>query len=616
MKKILLISMPWQNFMYPSIQLGVLKASIERKEQTGCDTLYAYLHWAEYICEKWKDSEKEEVFDFLNSIALNYAYQCLGDWIFTKALYGYDYKKEEYLEFLKSKVQISEEEQEKIERLYEDAPGFTEYLWKQVQIEDYDIIGFTNTFSQTVSSLAFAKSIKDKFPDKLIIMGGANCDDIQGKVLLKQYSYIDYIFSGEGENSLPEFIDLYDKKKFKLESISGLIYRNEDGQIVMNSEELVKQETVFPDYNDYFKLIEELAIGDFIQPKILLETAKGCWWGDKSHCAFCGINEKRTVFRCRTESVVLDKIQEYSEKYKCGDIFFVDNIMGNQYYDSLLPKIRDLGFDYNLFWEIKANLTREKAIKLRDANVRYLQPGIENFSTEVLKEMNKGILGIQNIYTLKLARQYGLTVSWNMLYGLPKEKDEYYIVDKWRSLFHLEAPISHGRIILERHSPLFNDLSRGIINQGPIEAYSCIYQFNEQDKFNFAYMFENERCGISVQKEDEISKFVNDWNHDISAVLYYKNRKTALEIIDTRSSRVLDRYIIDKQPFMDALCYLDDIQTYKGLFKYLTCDKGYEIDEIDLRNWLDQMIRLRFLYNEGNKYLSLVLPYARRMYNI
>src|SRR5207237_1910604 len=46
----------------------------------------------------------------------------------------------------------------------------------------------------------------------------------------------------------------------------------------------------YPDYDDYFAQLAASVGSGEAAPKLLLETSRGCWWGEKHHCTFCGLN--------------------------------------------------------------------------------------------------------------------------------------------------------------------------------------------------------------------------------------------------------------------------------------------------------------------------------------
>ena len=115
----------------------------------------------------------------------------------------------------------------------------------------------------------------------------------------------------------------------------------------------------------------------------------------------------------------------------------VDNILDMRYFRDVLPQLRERQLGLTLFYETKANLTKEQVKLLRDAGVLAIQPGVESLSTHVLQLMRKGVTALQNIQLLKWCRQYGVTVAWNLLYGFPGETAADYAaigqIDRRRS---------------------------------------------------------------------------------------------------------------------------------------------------------------------------------------
>ena len=46
-----------------------------------------------------------------------------------------------------------------------------------------------------------------------------------------------------------------------------------------------------------------------VRPQIPLETSRGCWWGMKHHCIFCGLNGKQMAFQDKSP----DRVAQWFE---------------------------------------------------------------------------------------------------------------------------------------------------------------------------------------------------------------------------------------------------------------------------------------------------------------
>jgi len=71
--------------------------------------------------------------------------------------------------------------------------------------------------------------------------------------------------------------------------------------------------------------------------------------------------------------------------------------------------------------------------------------------------MRKGTTALRNIQLLKWAREYGVGVEWNILYGFPGEVDADYeetlaLIPK---IAHLQAPSGIGPVRIDRFAPYY-----------------------------------------------------------------------------------------------------------------------------------------------------------------
>src|SRR5947209_12986231 len=116
----------------------------------------------------------------------------------------------------------------------------------------------------------------------------------------------------------------------------------------------------------------------------------------------------------------------------------VDNIFDMKYFKDLLPSLRKRKTKLALFYETKANLTKEQLLSMKAAGIVALQPGIESLSTYVLGLMRKGTTALQNIQMLKWCKEIGIVPHWNVLYGFPGERPSDYL-----EMAHLMGALHH-----------------------------------------------------------------------------------------------------------------------------------------------------------------------------
>jgi ribosomal peptide maturation radical SAM protein 1 len=187
-----------------------------------------------------------------------------------------------------------------------------------------------------------------------------------------------------------------------------------------------------PDYDHYFETLRTSTLSSLIQPGLLAESSRGCWWGEKSHCTFCGLNGTGMKYRSKSPERVLAELSELSARYGIRSFQFVDNILDMSFFKTLLPKLAAGKDTYSLFYEIKSNLKREQVRLLAEAGVRWIQPGIESLDDNVLGLIGKGNSTLMNLQLLKWCREFGIHAAWNMLSGVPGESDSWYeAMAKW-----------------------------------------------------------------------------------------------------------------------------------------------------------------------------------------
>ena len=181
-----------------------------------------------------------------------------------------------------------------------------------------------------------------------------------------------------------------------------------------------------PDFSDYFRDLANSTVAASVIPVLLFETSRGCWWGAKSQCTFCGLNGASLVYRSKSTERALEELTYLVDRWRIDLVEVVDNMLDMNYFKDLLPTLALSERSLSLFYEVKANLTRKQVQMLREAGVDRIQPGIESLSNHVLRLMRKGTTVLRNIQLLKWCKEYDITVDWNILYGFPGETQEDY----------------------------------------------------------------------------------------------------------------------------------------------------------------------------------------------
>ncbi len=368
-----------------------------------------------------------------------------------------------------------------------------------------------------------------------------------------------------------------------------------------------------PDYDDYFAALRRSSLGASVKPALLIESGRGCWWGMKSHCTFCGLNGSTLAFRAKSAERVYAELERQRRRYGVGNFLAVDNIMSYDYFRTLLPMLKERNPGITLFYEVKANLKRAHVEMLRDAGVRSIQPGIESLNSNVLRLMRKGVTALQNVQLLRLCREYGVELAWNLLYGFPGESPEDYtatagLVD---ALDHLRPPGAVARIRLDRFSPHFDRPEEfGIVGIRPFAIYGHIYQLPAESIANVAYFFEFEYADgrrPAEYAEPALAK-VREWKARRGGDLIKSyGTRPELTLVDTRAGRErIDFPLNGLQREIYDFC--DEIRSRADIERFADERAGRPVSAGAL---LEQFLEHRLMLHEGNQYLSLAVDPGR-----
>jgi len=439
-----------------------------------------------------------------------------------------------------------------MDRVASKVPEYLDDLERDLDLSTYDIIGFTSSFGQNSASWAFAKRIRRRYPRAVIMFGGANCEGVMGQAHVDAFDFIDFACTGEGETCVLELVRWIEDPAIHPFPRAGIVSRQHrfDPQSVVLTD---IHSLPLPDYDDYFEQIEKHPDWRRWYFGLPMESSRGCWWGQKSQCLFCGCNGTRLKYRYKPAAKFVAELRAMRARYgeKAVTSRFLDNIMPHTYLDELLPLLeKDRPYE-SMFYEIKSNLRPDQIRRLRDVGINFMQPGIESLSTPVLKLMRKGVTALANVQTIKYATEYGVWVLWSILCGFPGEKPEHYrAIAEWiPKLYHLNPPRNVTEISIDRNSPLQRSPAAYGMQLQPAAAYAQLYRLPERILEDLAYWFEN-RAPVGNQRPRRsyfefpeyarcCSRQVQIWQHAFlkkkDVRFDYEATDAGLELIDTRS---------------------------------------------------------------------------------
>lgn len=601
--RICLVSMPWLAIDSPSLSIGILRSLCRGQGRELPATYFGNLRWAEYLIARSKGDITLADCLYINEESISHN---LGEFVFSGVLNNDpSFGSATLHDYLAS----TGANPGKAWQMREYAADFIEQSAREVLSTNPDLVGFSTTFQQNAASLALAARIKQLHPNVITVFGGGNCDGPMGAAIHRNFSAVDYIVRGEGENAFPMLLNALENAE-PVDNIFGLCWRGPDGSVA-NPEavSIVPPSRIpMPDYDDWFAVFNASPLRSTLQPMLVLESARGCWWGAAHQCTFCGLNGSFIQFRSKSPDRVIAEITHMVERHQVLDIGMVDNIIDNTFYQSVLPRLAELDWDLRIYYEVKSNLKQEHISALRAGHVLGIQPGIESLSSRVLKLMDKGVSGWRNVRALRDCESACLTVSWNWLIGFPGEVDEDYwpVIRQLSALVHLQPPDSGPtRIFLERFSPNFDRPELGFTKRTPKRSYWHVYDLPEAELEQLVYLFDCDAAGIDGSVVDALDDGLETWRKGYgNSSLTRTVTPDGIEIRDRRDGWAKgDHHIIDPD-LIAAYLELEHGRSLPALLLALK-EAGHATSEERIGAWLEHLVDQGLVFVDGSCHLAL-----------
>ena len=611
MSRVLLVNMPFSNLRWPNIGTSLLKAALGRRG-IACDIAYLNFDLAERV-------GLEDYY----WIADYFAFVLGGERLFAKHYFSGELPDDEsYLAdvLLAADPDLTDKDRDDYLRMGRHVEPFLDQVMASIDWSRYAVVGFAASFQQTMPSICLARRIKRLAPAVKIAFGGAACEGQMGIELLRQFPQIDYAFLGEADSTFPAVaeqivrglpVDLPPGVADR-DSISRLETADPASFMVRNMDELP-----YPDFDDYFVRLKASRLKDQIDPLLFFETSRGCWWGEKHHCVFCGLNGGTLAFRSKSPRRAVDELKYLVQRHDVHRACSSDNIFSHRYFNTFLPMLAEADVDFKFVCEMKTNLTRPQVKTLLEAGLGAAQLGIETFITPVLKLIGKGANALQNLQALKWFSEPCIEVKWNVLYGFPNENPDDYaaLAELVPSLYHLAPPLAIGRVRMDRFAPYFeNPQAHGMINPRANRAFRYVYPFPEDVLGRMAYYYEYDYADgrNPLDYAAPVLKAVQTWQElNRTVTLSYYDRPDGVLILhDTRpcAADFQQRLTgLERQIYL----YCDTGRSLRKVVEFAERNSGSQpVHESKIRRILDHWIDRRIMAYLDNRFLSLALQAA------
>ncbi len=628
MSDVVFVQMPFAGVERPSLALGLFTAAL-REARIAVSSIYGNIRYAEKV--------GLSAYFLVGSASPN---SLLGEWIFAEAAFGEaargvqplaDLRR--YLSLDRASIEIIVQDRghvtldDFLQGLRRQARELVRELAEEIAALRPKAVACTSMFDQHVATLALLQAVKQIDPRILTVIGGANCAGSMGKATHAAFPAVDFTVTGEFDPFVVDFFQALiaaDGSALAVDPLPPNVLGPLDRLAPRASAPLPPAAILTdmdaaptPDYDDYFEQLYSSRLGSHVLPGLPFETSRGCWWGAKQHCTFCGLNAEGMAFRKKNPQRAVDEIRTLTTRYGILRVSAADNIIDMSYFQSVLPELAADERKYNIFYETKANLKREHVQALAEAGCSFIQPGIESLHDETLKVMKKGTTACANVQLLKYCIEFGVVPAWSVLCGFPGSDPAWVsqVAEHMPPLFHLPPPNGTIPIRFDRFSPYHQRPAEYGIELDPLPAYRTVYPFDDATLRELAYFFQ-QTGGPSeevLRHAREGSRMTGRWRSTFwgpsrPVLVIQSDDGDVLQVRDTRECAVESLHELRGVQAL-VLRLLESPATHAAL---LLRAESSRADAQAVERALGELLERHLVWRSSSQYVALPTPPPRR----
>ncbi len=609
LNRIALISAPWPIFSRPSIQLGVLKAYIEKQfPEIDCRAYHFYLKVAADVGYPIYQAISERSW--------------LSESVYAAILFPERLEKIE-LFFEKKSRKNKNLSNLNFKTLLNQVKRTSDAFIRETDWKAHSLAGISACLCQLTSSLYFIKKIKTRAPELPVILGGSITSGKSALDILNAFPQIDMIVAGEGEQPLAKLIEHL--------KTSGTLDDFPETLGVFNRQATLKEshkpffqlpdleQLPSPNYQEYFNLLKTFPPERSFFPTLPAEISRGCWWrksrrpGEEKGCAFCNLNLQWQGYRTKTENQVISEIDQMTSCYQLLSVAFMDNALPPKVSARIFEQLSDLGKDFYFFSEIRASTSPQTLARLAKAGMKEVQVGIEALCTSLLNKLNKGTTSIENMEIMKNCEALGIRNISNLILSFPGS-DARDVKETLRALSfaRIFRPLRIVRFWLGMESPVWKTAQNfGIKAVFNHPNYRIL--FPEKIYRQVQFIIQDYRGDKTFQKTlwQPVKDAISNWKKYYERLHALPGSGPILSYLDGRDFIIIKERKIDGKPVNHRLTgtsrqiylYCEHRRTIKQILKQFPV-----LSENKLLPFLRMMTQKRLMFEENGIYLSLAVP--------
>lgn len=370
--------------------------------------------------------------------------------------------------------------------------------------EKPDVAGLNCSTHTFLDAVAVLKEVSERLPGVVTVMGGYHATFAREQIL-RDYPFIDYVISGEGEVPFVRLLDCIERDA-RPAGVPGISYI--DGGVLASMEpELIEDLDALPfpdrsmlrgiEYGYVFQGIP-LTFGRFTT----MCTSRGCAY-DCTYCSCAAFSRRR--WRYRSPENVVDELEQLYRDGYMSVVLIDDNFTQRpDRAEKICDLIIERGIRMKLGCEGRVNHSSDGLFrKMKAAGFEVIYFGAESASEHVLEFYRKRATPAQARQAVTEAKRCGMLVITSFIIGAPVES----VADMQRTVEFISELRPHGLQLnvldVLVGTPIWQDLARN----GRIKP--------EDWKTNH-YIFEYERSGPGKEALETVAiegynSFLNAW---------------------------------------------------------------------------------------------------------
>ena len=250
-----------------------------------------------------------------------------------------------------------------------------------------------------------------------IYLGGI-FPSIAYELIMKECKGIDAICLGEGEVFIVDYLNSIIKNQGDFRNISGIVYRDEQGNICVNGSKNVIEnldELPLPAKDFFDDMKKEISSGFYYAH---ISAGRGCY-GNCSFCSMSCLTDKHNR-RVRSPKNVVEEIKYLQEKYGINCFYFVDELFIDktnlQWIYEFCEEMKKQNVKILFHAEARVDSISEPVIKaLKEVGLDNLFIGFESANLATLKKYRKGHTPEQAEEALKILKKLDVTAEYGYI---------------------------------------------------------------------------------------------------------------------------------------------------------------------------------------------------------